>query len=56
VARSAPGLIAHVVLSQYVEALPLCRQETMLQRLEPSFTRQVMSQWIEQAASLFRPV
>jgi transposase len=51
-----PGLIAHVVLSKYVDALPLYRQEAMLQRLGPSFTRQAMGQWIEQAANLFRPV
>jgi len=51
-----PGLIAHVVLSKYVDALPLYRQEAMLHRLGPSFTRQAMGQWVEQAASLFRPV
>ena len=54
--QAGPGLIAHVVLSKYVDAIPLYRQEAMLQRLGPSFTRQAMGQWIEQAASLFRPV
>jgi transposase len=51
-----PGLIAHVVLSKYVDALPLYRQARMLERLGPGFTRQSMGQWVEQAASLFLPV
>lgn len=51
-----PGLIAHVVLSKYVDALPIYRQARMLERLGPGFTRQTMGQWVEQAANLFRPV
>ena len=51
-----PGLIAHIVLSKFVDALPLYRQARMLERLGPCFTRQAMGQWVEQAASLFRPV
>ena len=50
------GLIAHVVLSKYVDAIPLYRQEAMLGRLGPAFSRQAMTGWIEQAAGLFRPV
>ena len=51
-----PGLIAHIVLSKFVDALPLYRQARMLERLGPCFTRQSLGQWVEQAASLFRPV
>lgn len=51
-----PGLIAHVLLSKYADAIPLYRQEAMLQRLGPSFTRQAMGQWVEHGASLFQPV
>jgi len=51
-----PGLIAHVVLSKYADAVPLYRQARMLERLGPCFTRQSMGQWVGQAASLFRPV
>lgn len=50
-----PGLIAHVLLSKYVGALPLYRQEAMLSRLGPMFTRQAMGEWVGQAAGLLRP-
>ena len=51
-----PGLIAHVLLSKYVDAIPLYRQVAMLDRLGPGFTRQAMGQWVEQGAGLLRPV
>ena len=51
-----PGLLAHVLLSKYVDALPLYRQAVMLHRLGPSFTRQAMGQWIEHGAGLLRPI
>ena len=51
-----PGLIAHVLLSKYVDAIPLYRQAAMLERLGPAFSRQAMGQWVEQGAGLLRPV
>ena len=51
-----PGLVAHVLLSKYADAIPLYRQEAMLDRLGPGFSRQAMGEWVEQAANLFRPV
>lgn len=51
-----PGLVAHVVLSKYADAIPLYRQEAMLERLGPSFSRQAMGEWVEHAANLLRPV
>lgn len=51
-----PGLIAHVLISKYADALPLYRQAVMLDRLGPSFTRQALGQWVEQGAGLLRPV
>ena len=51
-----PGLIAHVLLSKYVDAIPLFRQAAMLDRLGPGFTRQAMGQWVEHGAGLLRPV
>jgi transposase len=51
-----PGLIAHVLLSKYVDHLPLCRQEAMLGRLGPAFTRLAMGEWVGQAAGLLQPV
>lgn len=50
------GLVAHVVLSKFVDHLPLHRQARMLERLGPCFTRQTMGQWVEQAALLLQSV
>ena len=51
-----PGLLAHVLLSKYVDAIPLYRQAAMLERLGPGFTRQALGQWVEHGAGLLRPV
>ncbi len=51
-----PGLIAHVLLSKYADAIPLYRQANMLDRLGPGFTRQALGQWVEHGAGLLRPV
>ncbi len=50
------GLVAHVVMSKFVDHLPVYRQERMLERLGPAFTRQTMGQWIEHAALLLQSV
>jgi transposase len=51
-----PGLLAHVLMSKYVDAIPLYRQEQMLGRLGPAFSRQAMGEWVEHGAILLRPV
>ncbi len=51
-----PGLLAHVLMSKYVDAIPLYRQEAMLGRLGPGFSRQAMGEWVEQGAILLKPV
>jgi len=51
-----PGLIAHVLLAKYADAIPLYRQAAMLDRLGPGFTRQALGQWVEHGAGLLRPV
>jgi len=51
-----PGLLAHILISKYVDALPLYRQEAMLGRLGPAFSRQAMGEWVEHGAGLLRPV
>jgi transposase len=54
--EAGPGLIAHVLLSKYVDAIPLYRQAAMLERLGPGFTRQALGQWVEHGAGLLRPI
>jgi transposase len=50
------GLLAHVILSKFVDHLPLYRQEQMLGRLGPTFTRQAMVQWVRQGTLLLQGV
>lgn len=50
------GLVAHVVISKYADHLPIYRQEQMLARLGPTFTRQAMGQWVSQATLLLQSV
>jgi transposase len=51
-----PGLIAHVLMSKYVDALPLYRQAVMLDRLGPAFSRQAMGEWVEHGATLLMSI
>ena len=41
-----PGLLAHILHSKYVLALPLYRQEQELARLDVPISRQTMANWI----------
>jgi transposase len=51
-----PGLLAHVLLSKFVDHLPLYRQEQMLSRLGPTFTRQAMVHWVRHGTLLLQGV
>ena len=50
------GLLAHVLLSKFVDHLPIYRQEQMLGRLGPTFTRQAMVQWVRHGTLLLQGV
>ena len=50
------GLVAHVVISKFCDHLPIHRQEQMLARLGPTFTRQAMGQWVSHATLLLQSV
>jgi len=50
------GLVAHVVISKFADHLPIHRQEQMLARLGPTFTRQAMGQWVGHATLLLQSV
>lgn len=50
------GLVAHVVISKFCDHLPIHRQEQMLARLGPTFTRQTMGQWVAEAKVLLSPI
>lgn len=50
------GLLSHVIVSKYVDHLPLYRQESMLQRLKVDIVRSTMSHWVLRCAELLSPL
>lgn len=53
---ASPGLLAHVVVSKYQDALPLYRQEQILQRIGVDIPRATLSNWMIEAGRLIEPV
>jgi len=53
---ASPGLLAHIAVSKYQDALPLYRQETILQRIGIELPRATLANWMIQAGSLIQPV
>jgi len=58
IARSlaSPGLLAHVAVSKYTDALPLYRQEQILQRIGVDIARATLSNWMVRAGALIQPL
>jgi len=50
--NASPGLLAHITVSKYQDALPLYRQETILQRIGVELPRSTLSQWMIKAGTL----
>ena len=53
---ASPGLLAHITVSKYQDALPLYRQETILQRIGVGLPRATLANWMIQAGTLIQPV
>jgi len=53
---ASPGLLAHITVSKYADALPLYRQETILQRIGVDIPRATLANWMIQAGNLIQPV
>jgi transposase len=53
---ASPGLLAHVAVCKYVDALPLYRQEVILQRIGVELPRATLANWMLQAGQLIQPV
>jgi len=53
---ASPGLLAHIAVSKYQDALPLYRQETILQRIGVDIPRATLANWMIQAGSLIQPL
>ena len=53
---ASPGLLAHITVSKYQDALPLYRQEGILQRIGVDLPRATLANWMIQAGTLIQPV
>lgn len=53
---ASPGLLAHVAVSKYQDALPLYRQEQILQRIGVDIPRASLANWMIRAGALVRPL
>ena len=53
---ASPGLLAHITVSKYQDALPLYRQETILQRIGVELPRATLANWMIRAGTLIQPL
>ena len=53
---ASPGLLAHITVSKYQDALPLYRQQTILERIGIDLPRATLANWMIRAGQLVQPV
>jgi transposase len=53
---ASPGLLAHITVAKYQDALPLYRQETILQRLGVELPRATLASWMIRTGELIQPL
>lgn len=53
---ASPGLLAHIAVSKYQDALPLHRQEIILQRIGVDIPRATLANWMIKAGTLLQPL
>jgi len=53
---ASPGLLAHITVSKYQDALPLYRQEAILRRIGVDIPRATLANWMIQAGTLVQPL
>ena len=53
---ASPGLLAHITVSKYQDALPLYRQEVILQRIGVDISRATLANWMIKAGCLVQPL
>lgn len=53
---ASPGLLAHITVSKYQDALPLYRQETILRRIGVELPRATLANWMIKAGVLVQPM
>jgi transposase len=53
---AAPGLLAHVLVSKFIEHMPLYRQQDELARADILISRSTLCGWLDQCAQFFKPL
>jgi len=53
---ASPGLLAHIAVSKYQDALPLYRQETILRRIGVDLSRATLANWMIKTGALVQPI
>jgi len=53
---ASPGLLAHVAVSKYQDALPLYRQEKILHRIGVNIPRATLANWMIHTGRLIQPI
>lgn len=53
---AAPGLLAYIVASKFIDAMPLARQEEMFRRHGIDLSRSTMASWVIKLGGLVTPI
>ena len=53
---AGPGLLSHIIIAKFCDALPLYRQESILQRSGIDLKRSNLCQWVRRCATLLSPL
>ncbi|MHB2148179.1 IS66 family transposase [Calditrichota bacterium LG25] len=53
---AGPGLLAHIVISKYVDHLPIYRQQQIFKREKVDLPRSTMDNWLKDLGTLFEPL
>jgi len=53
---ATPGLLSHIIVSKFVDALPLYRQEKIFARIGVEISRGSMANWVIQVADKCEPI
>jgi len=54
--NASPGLLAHIAVSKYQDALPLYRQQAVLQRSGIDIPRNTLANWMIKSGDLLQPL
>jgi transposase len=54
--NASPGLLAHIAVAKYQDALPLYRQEKILQRIGVDIPRATLANWLIKLGVLIQPL